>query len=190
MKMKRKIVFIDRDGVICEERKFLKSCDEVKLISGSAEGIKLLNDSGCKVIVITNQPVVARGFCSADKVRDIHFYLNNLIRDKSGGMIDSFYFCPHHPTAGDNPRYTRVCECRKPKPGMINKALDDYGVDELDLCFMIGDKIGDIKAGRDAGCRTILVETGYGGKEKWNDAVPDHREKNLLHAIKNIILEK
>jgi mannose-1-phosphate guanylyltransferase / phosphomannomutase len=187
--MEKKVVFIDRDGVICEEEGLLSSKEKIRLIKGSAKAIKLLNDNGFLVIVVTNQPVVARGLCTEEDLESIHKHLNNLIQLENNALINEFFFCPHHPKEGIDPRYTCDCDCRKPKPGMIFKAAFKYDISKLENCYMVGDKIGDIKAGRDAGCKTILVKTGYGGKEGFTDAVPDYISEDLLEAVKKIILK-
>ena len=183
-----KFVFLDRDGVINIEKELLHKKSDVEIIPGSAEAIKILNDNNHKVIVITNQPVIARGLCTLEELSEIHEYIKTLLA-KKGAKLDKIYFCPHHPKAGNNSEYTKDCDCRKPKPGMIFQAQNDFNIKDLSKCYMIGDKIGDIKTGHLAGCKTILVETGYGGKEGFKDAVPDYKAKDLYGAVINIILK-
>ncbi len=183
-----KYIFLDRDGVINEEVNFLTKKEQLKLIPNAAEAIALLNKEGYKVIVITNQPVIARGMCSEKDIEEIHQELQHLLSEKNA-HIDAFYYCPHHPIVGINPHYTKDCECRKPKPGMILKAKKDFKIPNLSRCFFIGDKIGDIKAGNFAECKTILLETGYGGKEIWNDANPTYHSQTLYTSVKEIVLK-
>ena len=184
-----KIVFLDRDGVICEEKNLLYKKEDLELIPRSAEAIKLLNENGYKVVVVTNQPVVARGLCTEEELLKINSYLDELLA-KEGAHIDRTYYCPHHPIKGDNPKYTRDCECRKPKPGMLFSAMKDFGLESLAESYIVGDTIGDIRAGDLAGCKTILVRTGHGGKGEFSDAIPVFTENDLYDAVINIILPK
>ena len=149
MKMKRKIVFIDRDGVICEERKFLKSCDEVKLISGSAEGIKLLNDSGCKVIVITNQGGINKGRYTHEHVTAVNGFIEEEF-NKVGVKIEEFFYCPHH-------NAKQACLCRKPDSLLIEIGLYKYNVDPSKSYF-IGDKWRDVECGEKAGVKGLKID--------------------------------
>lgn len=183
-----KYVFLDRDGVICIEKNLLHKKEDIELIPRSAEAIKLLNENNYKVIVITNQPVIARGLCKLEDLEKIHNDMKNFLREKNA-KIDKIYFCPHHPTAGNNPEYTKDCQCRKPKPGMILEAKRYFKIKDLSKCYMVGDTIGDIKAGFLAGCKTILVKTGYGGDDGFKDATPDCEAEDLYEAVTNIILK-
>lgn len=185
-----KAVFLDRDGVINAEVNFLHKKEDLKLIPKSAEAIKLLNENNYKVIVITNQPQVAHGLCTENQIKEINEYMRSLLLRNCGAKLDGIYYCPHHPTSGDNIKYTKKCECRKPKPGMILQAKKDFGISDLSTCFFVGDKTGDVKSGKNAGCRTILVKTGYGGKNGWKDVVPDYESEDLYNAVKRIILKK
>ncbi len=182
-----KIVFLDRDGVICEEKNLLHKKEDIKLIDKSAEAIRILNENGYRVIVATNQPVVARSLCTEEELNEINNHLQELLK-KHGAKIDRSYYCPHHPTKGDNPKYTRECECRKPKAGMILSAIKDLDIKDIKECYIVGDTIGDIKTGDNVGCKTILVKTGYGGKGEYNDAIPMFTAENLHDAVTRIIL--
>lgn len=186
-----KFIFLDRDGVINIEKKHLHKKSDMEIIPRSAEAIKILNDNDYKVIIITNQPVIARGLCTLEELEDIHKHMKNLMA-KKGAKLDKIYFCPHHPKEGDNPIYTKECECRKPKAGMILKAQKDFNIGDLSECFMIGDKMSDIYAGQTAGCKTILVETGYGGCENENlkDIEASFRALDLYEAVIKIILKR
>ncbi len=184
-----KYIFLDRDGVINEEIGFLHKKEQLKLIQNSAKAIALLNKEGYKVIVITNQPAVARGLCTEETVEEIHKELQQLLK-KENAYIDHFYYCPHHPTEGQNPFFTKNCYCRKPKTGMIQKAKQDLNIEDLSSSYLIGDRISDIKTGSLMGCKTILVSTGYGQKDSWNDASADYYAKDLYHAVKDFVLQE
>jgi len=183
-----KVVFLDRDGVINNEKDLIHKKEDMELLPQSAEAIHLLNKNKYKVILITNQPVIARGLCTLKELADIHNHLLHLL-EKESAKIDKIYFCPHHPKLGNNPEYTIECECRKPRPGLIFQAKKDFNIKNLSECYMIGDKISDIKAGYLAGCKTILVKTGYGEEDGFKDATPNHEAKNLYEAVTNIILK-
>jgi histidinol-phosphate phosphatase family protein len=184
-----KLVFLDRDGVICEDYDLMHKKEQIELIPRSADAIKLLNENGYKVIIATNQPVVARGLCSEETVVEMNAYLEELIA-RDGAKIDRIYYCPHHPKKGDNPKYTRDCECRKPKPGMLLFGMKDFGLESLSECYIVGDSISDIRAGDLAGCKTILVRTGKGGIGEFNDATPMFTENDLYDAVINVILKE
>jgi D,D-heptose 1,7-bisphosphate phosphatase len=184
-----KLVFLDRDGVICEDYDLMYHKEQLKLIPRSADAIRLLNENGYNVIVATNQPVVARGLCNEESVIQMNKYLEELL-EKEKAKIDRFYYCPHHPKKGDNPKYTMECECRKPKPGMLLTAAKDLGILSLADCYIVGDTIGDIRAGDLAGCKTILVRTGKGGRGEFNDATPMFTENDLYDAVINVILKE
>ncbi len=147
-------VFLDRDGVLIEDVHLLTSKDRIKILPGVAEALQKLKTFGFYLLVVTNQTVVSRGLCSEDDVNAINSYLNISLKE----MIDCFYFCPHHPNA-DIPNYKVDCDCRKPKPGMLLQAAKDYDL-QLTGCWMIGDRISDIVAGEQAGCKTIQVLSG------------------------------
>ncbi|MEE9322960.1 MAG: HAD-IIIA family hydrolase [Candidatus Aenigmarchaeota archaeon] len=184
----RPAVFLDRDGVINEEINLLCKPSQLKPIEGSAEGIRMLNENGFLVIVVTNQPVVARNLCTEEDLVIIHGRLKELLAER-GAKLDAIYYCPHHPDKGypeENPKYKIDCECRKPKPGMILQASKDFALDPR-KCVIVGDRLTDIEIGENVGCKTILVLTGNGRDSKNADAKPDHVCENLLEAAKLII---
>jgi D-glycero-D-manno-heptose 1,7-bisphosphate phosphatase len=152
-------VFLDRDGTIIQERKYISNPDDVCLLPTVSEAITQLNGLNVPVIVITNQAGVARGLFSIDDVHKIHQRIDDLLSSQ-GAFINGYYFCPHHPTAGVN-EYGRECECRKPKPGLLLQAANEHRIDPL-TSYMIGDKPLDVEAGEAAGCKSLLVLTGYG----------------------------
>jgi len=163
MRSKNKAVFLDRDGTINEEVEYLSDLKEFKLLPKVAPAIKLLNEHGFKVIVITNQAGVARGYFGEDKVEEIHQEMKRQLREKRA-HLDGIYYCPHHPTEGMG-KYKKNCWCRKPNPGMLEKAAKDFDLD-LGKSYVIGDQLTDIELGNNAGCETVLVLTGC-GKESY-----------------------
>lgn len=181
------IVFLDRDGVINEEVDLLHHVDQLRLIPGAASAIAQFNQMGLPVAVVTNQPVVARGLCTEDDIQAIHEALRKLLAAE-GAHVDVIEFCPHHENA-NLPEYRTVCECRKPRPGMLLRAAARLGVDPS-KGIIIGDRTGDIRAGQAAGCKTILVRTGYGGLDGQNEVTPDAICADLKEAAIWISLEK
>ena len=155
---KQKAVFLDRDGTINVYKGFLRHVDDFELIPGIAEAIKKINASGYLCIVVTNQPVVARGEVTVEALDTIHKKMETEL-GLNGAYIDGLYYCPHHPHKGyegEVPELKIECECRKPKPGMLLKAAEDFNVD-LSQSYMVGDSENDIKAGMAAGCKSTLV---------------------------------
>ncbi len=175
-----KAVFLDRDGVINQEVNYLTDPTDIILLPRVAEAVKRLNGAGFKVIVITNQSAVARGMLTENALQKINNKIVELL-EAQGAKIDKFYYCPHHPD------FTGSCECRKPKPGMLLEAAKELGID-LKCSYMVGDTKSDIRAGRAAGCTTILVLTGY-GKEDRDEVEADYVEEDLSAAIKLIVEE-
>ena len=152
-------VFLDRDGTINVEKDYLYRVEDFEFIPGAAEAIRRLNQAGLLTIVVSNQSGVARGYFTLAQVEELHRHIQQELK-KHGAWIDAFYICPHHPTEGDG-EFTRQCSCRKGEPGMLLQAADDLGIN-LSASYMVGDKIADIEAGHNAGCRSLLVRTGYG----------------------------
>ncbi|MEE0686550.1 MAG: HAD-IIIA family hydrolase [Lachnospiraceae bacterium] len=158
---KQKAIFLDRDGTINKYVGFLRDIEDFQLIDRVAEAIKLINNSGYLAIVVTNQPVIARGEVTVEKLQNIHNKMETLL-GKEGAYIDSLYYCPHHPHSGYEGEIIELkmdCDCRKPKPGMLLQAAQEYNID-LSESWMIGDGDNDIKAGKMAGCKTALVSNG------------------------------
>lgn len=161
LKNKQKAVFLDRDGTINKYVVFLRNIDEFELINGVAEAIREINASDYLAIVVTNQPVIARGEVSIEELEEIHRKMETLLGAK-GAYLDAIYYCPHHPHKGydgEVPELKIDCDCRKPKPGMLLKAAKDFNID-LSQSWMIGDGENDIKAGIAAGCKTALIGKG------------------------------
>ena len=183
-----KAVFLDRDGVICKDKHRMANKESLELIENAAKAIHLLNQHSYKVIVITNQSIVARGHCSYEHIKEMNDHMEKLLFVEHEATIDKTYVCPHHPL-GMVKEFAIDCDCRKPFPGMILKAKEEFNIPSLDSCFMIGDKTTDIKAGKDAGCKTILVKTGHGGTDKAIDISADHVAEDLLAAVKSVVLQ-
>lgn len=161
LRNKQKAVFLDRDGTINKYVGFLQNIDDFELIEGVAEAIRKINESGYLAIVVTNQPVIARGEVSFVELEEIHNKMETLL-GKEGVYLDAIYYCPHHPHKGydgERPELKIDCDCRKPKPGMLLKAAEDFNID-LSQSWMIGDGENDIKAGINAGCKTVLIGNG------------------------------
>lgn len=157
----RAVVFLDRDGTVIEERHYLATPDGVALIEGAGSAIRRLNQAQIAVVLVTNQSGVARGYFDEATVRAVHDRLaQDLARD--GAVVDAVYYCPHH-EEGKLEAYTRLCDCRKPAPGMAFQAILDLGLKDLPT-FVVGDKEVDLELGRAIGCPAILVRTGYGAK--------------------------
>jgi D-glycero-D-manno-heptose 1,7-bisphosphate phosphatase len=159
---KRRAVFLDRDGTINVEKEYLSLPGDFEFIPGAPQAIKLLNDAGFCVIVVTNQSGVARGYYDEAAVCALHRHMDAELA-KHGAMVDAYYFCPHHPQHGIGD-YRKECGCRKPLPGMLQQAAAEFAID-LASSFIIGDKLADVEAGLKAGCRPLLVRTGYGASE-------------------------
>lgn len=178
-------VFIDRDGTINEDVGYLDSPDGLRLLSGSAEAIKKLNRHGFKVIVVSNQSGVARGYFPESTVQEIHVRLKDLLAQE-GACLDGIYYCPHHPEIGEGD-YRQSCNCRKPATGMLETAAREHDIN-LAASFVIGDKISDVSLAHNAGAKGILVLTGYGRrdyeshKDKWPKA-PDYIARDLSEAV-------
>ena len=173
---KQKAVFLDRDGTINKYVGFLRNIDDFELLPGAAEAIREINESGYLAIVVTNQPVIARGEVSFSELDQIHDKMETLL-GKQGAYLNAIYYCPHHPDKGFPGEIKELkieCNCRKPKPGMLLKAAEDYNID-LFQSWMIGDSENDIKSGMAAGCRTILL-----GKENCGE---NKTAKDLLEAV-------
>lgn len=175
-------LFLDRDGVLIEEVEYLARPEQVRLIPGAAAAVRRANRAGWRVVVVSNQSGVVRGLFPESILPDIHRTISAQLLEEAGAVIDGFYYCPHHPTEGQG-GYRMECECRKPKPGMLLRAAGELGIDLVES-WMIGDRLTDLQAGASAGCRTILVRTGYGHLAE--SAVPDTGAK-LAAVVPSIV---
>ena len=185
LKHKQKAVFLDRDGTINKYKGFIRNIDDIELLPFVSDAIKKINASGYLAIIVSNQPVVARGECTFEQVNKMFDKIETLL-GKEGAYIDGIYYCPHHPHSGFSGEVKELkidCDCRKPKIGMLKKAEKDFNLD-LTKCVMIGDGNLDIQTGINAGIPTVLVKTGI------NDEItlsPDYTADNLLQAVKFFI---
>lgn len=167
LKKRQKAIFLDRDGTINEYVGFLTDIKEFHLLDGVAEAIRKINASGYLAIVVTNQPIIARGEVSFTELQEIHNKMETLL-GAEGAYIDAIYFCPHHPDKGfegERVEYKMSCDCRKPKPGMLLKAAEDFNID-LSRSWMVGDGKNDVEAGKNAGCKTVLIGTEDYGQDR------------------------
>ena len=175
LKNKQKAVFLDRDGTINKYVGFLRNIEDFELIEGVSEAIKLINQSGYLAIVVTNQPVIARGEVSWDELHEIHRKMETLL-GKYGAYIDGMYICPHHPDKGfegERPEYKIDCGCRKPKPGLLLQAAKDFNID-LAESYIIGDSGRDVEAGENAGLKGAFK-------------VEENKACDLLRVVKSIL---
>ena len=172
LRNKQKAIFLDRDGTINKYVGFLRNIDDFELLPTVSKAIKMINCSGYLAIVVTNQPVIARGEVTFAELDEIHNKMETLL-GKDGAYLDGIYFCPHHPDSGFDGEVKELkfnCECRKPKPGMLIQAAEDFNID-LKHSWMIGDGKNDVEAGKAAGCKTKMIPT----------------DGNLLNAVNEIM---
>ena len=185
---RRNAVFLDRDGTICEEVGYIDSIARLQLIPRSAAAIKLLNDRGFKVVMVTNQSGVARGFFPEEFLEELHAELKRRLREE-GAYLDRIYYCPHHPEEGKAP-YLQVCDCRKPASGLLLKAAQDLDLN-LSTAYMIGDHFSDVECAQGIGAQGILLLTGHGRqalaqKESWAQP-PAFVASDLFEAVNWIL---
>lgn len=170
LRNKQRAIFLDRDGTINRYVGFLRDVGQFELLPGAAEAIRRINASRYLAIVVTNQPVIARGEVTREQLREIHDKMETLL-GREGAYVDAIYYCPHHPHRGYPGEVAELkidCGCRKPKPGLLLQAAEDYNID-LTKSWMIGDSENDVQAGRAAGCRTMRI--GENGSASLLDAV-------------------
>jgi D,D-heptose 1,7-bisphosphate phosphatase len=176
-----KAVFLDRDGTIARDVPYCSRPEDFELLPEAAEGIRLLNESGYKVIVITNQSGIARGYFTEEMLKMIHQRMKTALA-RFGASIDGIYYCPHHPDNG--------CDCRKPKPGLALKAAQEHDID-LAESYFVGDKMHDVESGHAASCRTVLISPlGEVENSSADSPVrPDYIARNMAQASR-LIIEK
>jgi D,D-heptose 1,7-bisphosphate phosphatase len=196
MKMKENTaVFFDRDGTINEEVGYLDSLDKLRILPVAGAAIRLVNLSKMKAIVITNQSGVAKGFFKEELVLAANERIQSDL-NKVGAYIDKFYYCPHHPTEGKG-AYLQACNCRKPEPGMLFSAAEEFNIN-LTESYLIGDTFRDIQAAKNAGLKAILVKTGYGADSLLNAGTdktspgnkPDFVAEDILEAVQWILKDR
>jgi D,D-heptose 1,7-bisphosphate phosphatase len=180
----RRAVFLDRDGTINHEVNHLCTPNQLLLLEGAGEAVRRLNRSGALAVCVTNQPVLARGEVTEVGMRSIHARLDHLLGERHA-YLDGLYLCPHHPDGGffgEVPALKTICDCRKPATGLIDQAVRDMRISRRDS-WMIGDTTSDIRAGRDAGLRTILLRTGHAGRDSKYSDTPDYVMPDLAAAV-------
>jgi D-glycero-D-manno-heptose 1,7-bisphosphate phosphatase len=180
-------VFLDRDGTLIEEVGYLDRVERVDLYPWSIDAVRALNRAGLRVVMVTNQSGVARGFFSEAVVEEVHGYIADLL-EAGGAHIDAYYYCPHHPD-GKVRQYAQACDCRKPGRGLVDRAVQEFGIDPA-ASFVVGDRWLDVALARAVGGRGVLVRTGYGATEESRppeglraDAIAD----NLIGAVSWIL---
>lgn len=183
----KRAVFLDKDGTLVKNIPFDVDPRKIKFLPGVIEGLKILQSSNFKLIVVTNQSGIARGFFKEKEFIEYKNYLKKLLI-QNGVSVDNFFYCPHYPT-GQIPKYTIDCFCRKPMPGLFIKATKELGIN-LTESWMIGDVLEDIEAGKKAGCKTVLVNESDGNKWKFNKFnTPDYIVKNFNQAVERLKFE-
>ena len=182
--MRRKAIFLDRDGVINEDLDWIASPEELEIYPFAAKAIARANEAGFLVIVVTNQSVIARELCTLETLERIHAKMEGELAG-GGARVDAIFFCPHHPAYSEG----ELCGCRKPETGLVDKAVREFGIEPAES-YMIGDKTSDIQTGINAGMQTILVRTGKAGKDGLSRVSADWIEDDLLGAITRILYEE
>ena len=182
-------VFLDRDGVINEENGHISRPEDLKVYPGAGAVVKRLRDAGALVVVVTNQSAVARGLIDEKGLAVIHDKLKKTLAEQ-GSEPHAIYYCPHHPethhSEPSDSKYRIDCDCRKPKPGLLKKAAADLSID-LSRSYMIGDTTRDMQTARNAGCKAVLVRTGYGGKDGAHEVRPDAECDDLAAAAEWVL---
>ncbi len=168
-------VFLDRDGTLIKDVDYLTRIEDIQLLPGVPEALRMLKGAGFRLLVVTNQSAIARGRLTEERLEALHAALNRLL-EAEGAAVDAFYHCPHLPE-GKVERYARACTCRKPEPGLLHRAAGEWHVN-LGRSYMVGDSARDVEAGRRAGCASILI--GSGPSPSADAVVADLREAASL----------
>ena len=180
----RPAVFLDRDGTINEQMGYVNHLSRFQLLPGVARAIRGLNEAGLPVVVVTNQSGLARGYFPESLLEAVHAELHRLLA-REGAHLDGLYICPHHPEAREE-RFRLDCDCRKPRPGLLERAAAELDLD-LGRSYMVGDRWSDLRCGAAVGATTVLVLTGYGRGDALyvgpgQTVQPDHVAENLERA--------
>lgn len=176
----RKAVFLDRDGVLTREKGYVASADQMEIFPYVKECIDEIKAKGYLTIVVTNQSGVARGLIAEEELKK----MNRLLTERTG--VDAVYYCPHY-EKGIVAKYAKPCGCRKPQTGMIDTAVQKYGIDPV-KSYMVGDRAADILMGQKAGISTVLLESGYGTARLEEPVTPDYIRKDLRDFVRTLIL--
>lgn len=177
-------VFLDRDGVLVRDVHHLVMPEQLELLPGVPEALRRLRGAGWRLIVVTNQSVVARGWISEEELQGIHRVLQDQL-DSHGAALDALYYCPHHPS-GAVPAYRLACQCRKPAPGLLLRAAREWAID-LRASVVVGDALSDVEAGRRAGTRTVLIRSSEIAEERDEGPAPDYVARDLPDASRWIL---
>jgi len=172
-----KAVFLDRDGTINVDVGYINNPDDFELIPRSLDALLLLQKAGFKLFIVSNQSGIGRKFITHSQLKAVHGKMASLL-SPHGISFHEIYYCPHHPD--------EECQCRKPNPLFVRKAAHEYNLD-LSKSWFVGDKTADVQCGKNAGCRSILVKTGYGGNDKQHSAKADFVAADLFEAAQHII---
>jgi mannose-1-phosphate guanylyltransferase / phosphomannomutase len=186
----RRAIFLDRDGVLNKQVDQLSKAEDFVLYDFAADAVKKINETDFMAIVVSNQPMIAKGFMTEADEEEMNKKLEAELGRK-GAKVDAIYYCPHHPEKGfkgERLELKTECDCRKPEPGFLLQAKEDFNIN-LDESYIIGDQTADIAAGKKVGCKTVLVETGYAGKDGKYSARPDFTAGNLLKAVNMVRTE-
>lgn len=170
----RPAIFLDRDGVLCEERSYITSLEQMRIFPYTKKSIEEIHQKGFLAICITNQSAVARGLMTVTELEKIHDHLMNQIG------LDALYYCPHHPNGKGI--YRCICDCRKPKKGLIERAVEEWEID-LSRSYMVGDRASDIMCGKNVGIKTVLLESGYGTYRLEQNVEADLVYENLMEFV-------
>ncbi|MGL4252484.1 MAG: D-glycero-beta-D-manno-heptose 1,7-bisphosphate 7-phosphatase [Fusobacteriaceae bacterium] len=181
----KKVIFLDRDGTINIEKDYLHKVEDFEFEQGSLEALKIFNQLGYDVIVVTNQSGIARGYYSEEDLIKLNEFMIERVKEAGGDILEC-YFCPHHPEKGIE-GYRKDCQCRKPNPGMLNEAMKKYDISKKES-YMVGDKISDIEAGERAGVKSVLVKTGYGMKTLEKNSIDAPVFENLFEFAKYLLI--
>jgi histidinol-phosphate phosphatase family protein len=186
----QRAVFLDRDGTLIRDVDGLTRPEQLELLPDTAAAIRELNHHGLRAVLVTNQPVVAKGFCTESDVQNIHNKLETLL-GREHAFLDRIYWCPHHPEKGfpgERPELKVDCPCRKPKPGMLLQACEALNLD-LNLSWLIGDSTTDLETARNAGVKSVLVRTGHGGRDGKFGASANFTADNVLDAVRIVMAQ-
>lgn len=176
----RRAVFLDRDGTLIRNQHYGCNPEAIEFLDGVLDGLKLLKDDGYLLVVVTNQSGIARGFFSEADLAEMHRRVGDLAA-AHGVAIDAFYYCPHHPE-GVIPAYSRICDCRKPRPGMLLRACADLDI-LPSASWLIGDILDDVEAGNRAGCRSVLIDVGTEAQPQIPERTPSYVAASFADAV-------
>lgn len=182
-------VFLDKDGTLVQDVPYNADPGKMTFEPGAAEGLRLLAEAGFRLVVVSNQSGVARGYFEEPALEAVWSRLDEMASASAGARFSGFYYCPHHPGGSISP-YNVECDCRKPRPGLLLRAARDHGID-LSQAWMVGDILNDVEAGRAAGCRTILIDNGH--ETEWEPGPrrrPDFMAKDLHQAAEIILAQR